>query len=361
MATRFLAPPVARRRAAVLLRGRDVRVPLLVLAAALLALVPFATSQPYVLRVMTVIFIYSVVTIGQNVITGYTGMLTLGHAAFFGLGAYTSALVVERWDWPWLGGFAAGAVVAGVVGLVVAVPCLRVQSDFLSLVTIAFGSMFSVVALNWVTLTRGPSGLPGLTRPTIGSFEFSTPRSMYWLAIGLLVIVFAATWRIVGSPIGRAWQALRDDEMGAAAQGIPVARYKTYAFAYGTVLAGMAGSVLGHYLQFVNPTSFSLDVSLQLMLMTIIGGLASLVGSVVGTSIMVLIPEVFRSLVEYQLGVGGLILVVLMVLRPQGLLGRTAFGQSTGLTGPLRVVADLSRRLWRRVTGAADDGPGADR
>jgi branched-chain amino acid transport system permease protein len=339
-----------------LLTGGHLKVWLLVLAAVLLALIPVFSESSYLLRVLTIIFIYSIVTIGQNVITGYAGMLTLGHAAFFGIGAYTSALLVQRLDWPWLAGLVAGAVVSGVMGFLVALPCLRVQSDFLSLVTIAFGSVFTVVALNWVSLTRGPSGLPGLSRPKIGPFVFSSPDSMYWLALGIFVLVFIVTWRVTGSAIGRAWQAVRDDELGAAAQGIPVARYRIYAFVYGTVLAGLAGGVLAHYLQFVGPTSFSLDISLQVMLMTIIGGLASLVGSVVGTSIMVLIPEVFRPLVEYQLGIGGLILVLLMVLRPQGILGKTAFGQSTGLTPPLQALVDFFKRIWRRIIGGGTKG-----
>lgn len=330
--------------------GENTKVLLLLLTGLVLAFVPAVTDSAYLLRVMTVIFIYSVVTIGQNVITGFAGMLTLGHAAFFGVGAYTSALLVQRLDWPWLAGLAAGALLSGFVGLLVAIPCMRVQSDFLSLVTIAFGAVFTVLALNWVSLTRGPSGLPGLPRPQIGSFVFTTPESMYWLTLGILALVFTATWRVTASAIGRAWQAARDDELGAAAQGIPVARYKIYAFVYGTFLAGLAGGVLAHYLQFVGPTSFALDISLQFMLMTIIGGLASLVGSLLGTTIMVLIPELFRSLVEYQLGVGGLILVALMVLRPQGILGKTAFGQSTGLTPPLQAVVNFVRRLWQRLT-----------
>lgn len=298
------------------------------IAVIVLALMPFISSQAYVLRVLTVIFIYSVVTIGQNVITGFAGMLTLGHAAFFGVGAYTSALLVTRLGWSWVAAFVAAGLLTAAVGALVALPCLRVQSDFLSLVTIAFGSMFTVVALNWTTLTRGPSGIPGLSRPQIAGIEFTTPRSMYWLGLAFLLVAFVVTRRVVNSPVGLGWQALRDDEIGAEAQGIPVARYKVYAFTYGCGLAGLAGSVLAHYQQFINPQSFTLDISLQLMLMTIIGGLASLTGSIIGTSVMILIPEVFRPLMEYQLGIGGLILVAMMALRPQGIMGQTAFGQS---------------------------------
>lgn len=317
-----------------------------------LALLPLIVTDEYVIRICNVILIYSLLSIGQNVITGYTGMLSLGHAAFFGIGAYASALLVTQAGWPFPAALLAAALLACLCGVAVALPCLRVQSDFLSLVTIAFGSLFTVLALNWITLTRGPMGLTAIPTPRLGPIDVTSNRDFYYLFLGIVAVAYWGTERIAASQIGRSWKALRDDELSAAAMGVDVTYYKVLAFAVGTFLAGVAGSLLAHYFRFIGPENFSFNESLLTMEMAILGGLASMPGAVLGAAIFIAVPELLRSeaLLIYRVGIGGLVMIVCMIWRPQGLLGQTGFGQ-TGASSLLQ--------RWRGQAPAEPEVAGA--
>lgn len=308
---------------------------------------PFAAGNAYWERVATVIMIYALLTIGLNVVTGYTGMLSLGHASFFGIGAYTSAILAMRVELPWPLCLLGAAALTGAVSLLLALPTLRLQSDFLGLVTLAFGSFCTVLALNWVSLTGGPSGLPGVPNPRIGPLEIATGHQYYILIAVFLIVVYLVMRRVEASTVGRAWRAIRDDSMSAAAMGINVARYKILSFVVAGVIAGIAGSLFGSYLSLVSPTSFNLMQSLLIVEMVIIGGLGSLPGAVVGAAIFIILPEVFRSFEVYQDAFGGSLMVLAMIFRPQGLLGKTAFGQSMQ-------KGRIGRWWWRTRQGLLD-------
>ena len=318
------------------------------LAVAVLACAPLVVPSRFWLHVCNITLLYAMLALGQNIITGWCGMLTLGQAAFLGLGAYTSSLLVMRLGVPWIVAFAAAGLLSAAVGALLALPCLRVKSDFLSLVTIAFNQIFFVVANNWLDLTRGPMGLPNVPPVNLFGWTLRTAASQFWLILAVAVLIYAAVGRLTAGPIGRAWAMIRDDEIAARAMGVPVTRYKVMAFAIGCFVCGLAGSLYAHYLRIVSPDMFRLEESLIMMQMAILGGLASLPGSALGAFLMVMIPEALRSsqpwLVTLRPGIAGAILVAMMVWRPNGLLGATAPGRT-----PLRMLRSGLKRL--RVTG----------
>jgi branched-chain amino acid transport system permease protein len=330
-------------------------------AAPLLALVvaaclPLVWPEHFWLHVFNLTLLYALLALGQNIITGWCGMLTLGQAAFLGLGAYTSALLVTRLGVPWVLAFLCAGFLSAGIGALLALPCLRVKSDFLSLVTIAFNQIFFVVANNWIDLTRGPMGMPNVPPINLFGFALRTTALQFWFFLAIMTLVYAGVGGITAGPIGRAWAMIRDDETAARAVGVDVTRYKVLAFAIGCFVCGLAGSLYAHYLRIVSPDMFRLEESLLMMQMAILGGLASLPGSILGAFLMVMIPEALRSsqpwLVTLRPGIAGAILVGMMIWRPNGLLGATA---------PARTPLRGARSALRRLLGVFARTPGMAR
>jgi branched-chain amino acid transport system permease protein len=302
--------------------------------AALLAL-PQVAPNDYVLRIIIAVIIDIPLALSQNLITGFTGLLTLGQAAFYGIGAYTSAILVMKLGVPWIVALAAAGLLACVFGVLLGLPCLRVGSDYLTLMTIGFGQIFHIVALNWMTLTRGPMGLPGVPAPRIGPITFASSQSKYYLYLLIAGACYLFMHRLTRSHIGRVLIAIREDEIAASAAGINTSRYKLLVFAFGTLWAGISGSMLAHFLSFVGPTTFTLNESLFHMQMAILGGLGSLPGSVLGAAILVSLPQIFQPLYEYRMLLNGILMVILMGWRPQGIMGTSAM-ETTAASGILR-------------------------
>ena len=311
----------------------------------LLALAPLVLPGRLWTHLLSISLIFAILSLGQNVVTGWCGMLTLGQAAFAGIGAYTSALLTMNWGAPWLLAFLAAGLLSAVIGVVLAIPCLRVKSDFLSLVTIAFNQIFFMVANNWMDVTRGPMGLPGAPAMSVFGWTARSAAEQFWLILAVAALLYLAVGRLTSGATGRAWKMIRDDETAARAVGVSVTHYKVLAFGIGCMLCGFAGSLYGHFLRLVSPDMFKLEDSLLMMQMAILGGLASLPGSALGALLMVLIPEMLRSsqpwLVTLRPGLAGAILVILMIWRPEGLLGdgapRPLMELSAGLRRMLRV------------------------
>ena len=292
-------------------------------------------ENTFVMRMVNFILIYCLLSMGLNVITGCAGLFSMGHAAFYGIGAYTSAILMTRYNQPFIVCLLAAMVLTGVVGGVIALPCLKVHSDFLGLITTAFGTVFNTITLHWMSVTNGPIGISGIDHPSIAGFVFDTPVRYYALFASLVVITYVALHNILNSRVGRALYSIRDDEICATAQGINVKYYKILAFILGTLPAGIAGSLAAHYLRFISPEPFRFVMSTKIMGMIILGGLGSLPGSIVGTAFLVILPEIFRPLAVYEVGISGLIMLFLMLFRPQGILGSAAFSGEGGIQGAL--------------------------
>jgi branched-chain amino acid transport system permease protein len=275
----------------------------------------------YLLHLAILAGIYIILTISLNLIIGYAGQVSLGHAAFYGIGAYTSALVSLNWHFPFPLAALSAMVVAGACGLALGLPTLRLKEDYLAIVTLGFGVIVDLVFLN-LEITGGPDGLGGIPAPGFLGISFRSGASYLGLVAVAVALVLVLTHRLVSSYHGRALRAIRDHEVTAQVMGINTPAYKVMIFTLAAALAGLAGSLYAHYITFINPETFGLHTSILILAMVVLGGMGSLTGSVLGAVILTALPEVLREFQSYQDLLYGALLVGLLILRPQGLLGR---------------------------------------
>jgi len=289
-------------------------------AIAAFSLLPFLVRD-YFLDVAIMVGIYVILALGLNVVVGFAGLLNLGFVAFYALGAYAYALLNTSWGigfWTALP-FAVGLSTAA--GFLLAVPALRLRGDYLAIVTLGFGEITRLVLNNFDSLTRGPNGISGIAPPSFFSIHLGTLTLFYYLVFLATLATIFVTARVRSSKIGRAWIAIREDEIAASTMGINTTLYKLYAFAFGAFWAGLAGAIFAAKMRFVSPESFTFLESVLILCMVILGGLGSIPGVVVGAFILVLLPEVLREVQIYRMLALGAGLVILMVFRPQGLFG----------------------------------------
>jgi len=286
----------------------------------------------YLLHILIIAGIYIILTLSLNLIVGYTGLPALGHAAFSCIGAYTSSLLALNIGLsPWIG-LLIGACVAAFSGVVIGYPAVRLKGDCLALATFGLGVIVYSIAKNWVSLTRGPMGLPGIPGFSILGFGLSEIWSYLLLVSICVVITIFVIKRIVNSPFGRILRSIREDEIASAALGKDTIKHKLLVFIIGAFFAGIAGSLYAHYITFIDPSSFTVMESITILLMVIFGGMGSISGSVVGAVILVVLPELLRFLgmpssiaAPMRQMIYGLLLVVLMLKRPQGIMGAYRF------------------------------------
>ena len=286
----------------------------------------------YLLHILIITGIYVILTLSLNLIVGYTGLPALGHAAFFAMGAYASSLLALNLGLsPWLG-LPVGAVCAALLGVVIAVPALRLKGDYLALATFGAGVIVYSIAKNWVSLTRGPMGLPGIPGFSVFGFELSEIWAYLILVTLFVILTYFVIGRVVNSPFGRILRGIREDEIATQVMGKNVSRHKVLVFVIGAFFAGIAGSLYAHYITFIDPSSFTVMESITILLMVVFGGMGSLTGSFIGAAVLVIFPEMLRFLgmpssvaAPLRQMIYGLLLVVLMLKRPQGILGRYRF------------------------------------
>ena len=299
------------------------------LATAALLLAP-AWADQRTLHIMTVVLIYIPLALGQNLITGNSGQISMGHAAFWGIGAYVAGLLALNTGAPGLVAIFAAVMVAGAIGLVTGLPAIRISGDYLFIVTIGLNFIFLDLVIQTQELGGG-IGLAAIPPFRIGDWAATEPTGHFFLALMVALASVAVTALITTSGFGRVVEAVRDDPVAAMASGINPTPVRVAVFTVGAALAGGAGAVLAFFLSYAGPTNFPVDQSLLVFEMVIIGGLGSVPGSIVGAILLIGIPEVLRPLQEYRLGLGGLAAVILMMVRPQGLMGRvkvTRLGRS---------------------------------
>lgn len=288
----------------------------------------------YVLHILVVAGIYVILAASLDLLAGHTGLLSIAHAAFYGLGAYTSALLTVKAGAPFLVGLAVGMVVAGVLSLLVSLPSLRLTDDYFVIATFAFQVIAFSVFNNWNQLTGGPVGIPGIPLPSVLGLGINSHAGFLVLTLACGIVAYAVVWRLSSGPFGRVLHAIREDELFAKALGKNTLRMKVTASAVSAALAALAGSLYAHYISYIDPTSFTVMESILIISMVIIGGAGSLWGPLIGAVVLVSLPEMLRfvglpSSVAAnlrQIIYGGL-LVVMMLVRPRGLVGRYAFGR----------------------------------
>ncbi|MBR2189349.1 MAG: branched-chain amino acid ABC transporter permease [Eubacterium sp.] len=300
--------------------GKQNLVPLIVVILAIL--LPVVVTNAYLMRVFIMMLCYMIIAMSINLIVGYCGQLDFGRSAFVGLGAYFSAIVSMRLGVPFIISFIGAGVFAGLVGAALGMVCRKSTFDYLTLMTMGFNEICRLIFINCDKLTGGALGIKKVPKPNLGFIVLDTPRKYYYFVLIFVVLTFVIIRNIIGSKYGRAFMAIRDDATATLYMGIDVAGYKVFNFAVASVFSGIAGALMAHYTGYVSPASYTLDESILMLQMPILGGLGSLPGSIVGTIILQVLPEISRTFYQYRLMFIGVLMVVLMGLAPNGLLGK---------------------------------------
>ncbi|MDR3589539.1 MAG: branched-chain amino acid ABC transporter permease [Negativicutes bacterium] len=286
-----------------------------------LAAIPFVLGNQYVFHVLIVAGVYVVLAISLNLLLGCAGLFSLGHAAFYGIGAYASALLSMKLHWPFMAAFVMSGVFTAIIGGIVAFPALRLKGIFLAIGTMAFNEIVRLLAINLEEVTGGPAGLPGIVKPAIFGLTLAQPRDYYLAMLVFAGITYVIFQRILAARPGRALAAIRDDEIAARSMGINVTGYKVAAFVMASFFAGLAGSFFAHYMTYISPDNFGLSESFAILAMVALGGIGSMTGSVVGAVVLSAVPEAFRFLQDYRQLIYGVTIVVIMLALPEGAAG----------------------------------------
>ncbi len=310
-----------------------------------LAATPLVLTNPYTLGLLNLIALYVIAVLGLNLFIGYAGQISLGHAAFFGLGAYGSAVLTATYNFPpWPAIVLTAGALAG-VALVLGVPTLRLSGHYLAMGTLGFNYIVHLIFVQWDEVTGGPAGLSGVPPLSLAGVSFNRDLSFHYLVWPVALIAMTLCLNLVRSGVGRGLAALAQDEVAAACLGVDVRRAKVGVFVLSAVFASVAGSLYAHYFGYVNPDTFSIFKSLDLVLMVVVGGLGSVWGTLVGVTLITLMPHFLDFAQNYFDIIHGAILVLILMFLPQGLI--------TGLTDRVRL-----RLARRRLRGRNTDGDG---
>jgi len=307
---------------------RGTKVLFLALLAIALTTFPFIIKDQYWMRVTVTLGVYIILALGLNVIVGFAGVLDLGFIAFYGIGAYTAALLMLKLHWSFWAALPAAVAAAALVGVLRGLPTLRLTGDYLAIVTLGFGEITRMVFTNWVSLTNGPMGLRGLEPPKIGSFSlgFDVARGgytrYYFAMLALAAVAVYVIWRLRHSRAGRALLAIRENETAAAAMGVHLSKYKTLAYAVGAAFGGAAGAFFASFNLFVSPNSFVFFESAIVLCMVVVGGMGTIAGAALGAVLLGAFPELLRFLADWRYMVVGALMVAVAIFRPRGLVGK---------------------------------------
>ncbi|HAG49806.1 MAG: hypothetical protein A2X87_01955 [Deltaproteobacteria bacterium GWC2_42_51] len=285
-----------------------------------LIILPFFLNNYYI-DVLTLAGLYAVLALGLNISVGLAGLLDLGYIAFYAIGAYTYALLSTKVGISFWLALPIGGLFAACVGFILGIITLRLRGDYLAIVTLGFIHIVHLILNNWDSLTGGPNGILGIARPSLMSFKFNQPIHFYYLILTIATITMIVITRLNNSRIGRAWIAMREDEIAAEAMGIDTTRMKCLAFSLGAFWAGLAGVFFAGKFAFVSPESFTFFESVFVLAMVVLGGMGSIPGAAIGAIILIILPEALRGFASYRMLIFGAALVAMMVFRPQGLIG----------------------------------------
>jgi branched-chain amino acid transport system permease protein len=296
----------------------------------------------YVIYIGARLFVYILVALGLNLLTGYAGQVSLGHAAFFAIGAYTAAILAEALQWPFILCIVAAALCSAVVGYLLGLPCLRLSGLYLAMATLGFTLIVQEMLLQLSVITHGSEGM-SVPKASILGFDFDSDYRKYYLLYGVTIVMLILARNLVRGRTGRAWLALRENERAAEAMGVNLAQYKTIAFAISAFYTGLAGALSAFLVGFLDPQEFSFFLSIQFITIIILGGLASLLGSVLGAGFLIILPELLAGLDVWQALVYGVIMVLTIIFMPFGLSGAIRRYASRGLG--IGVEPIIPRRL----------------
>jgi len=287
----------------------------------ILCVVPLIVTTRYIMHLFNLAVIFAILTLGLNFLWGWTGLISFATAGFWGIGAYTSALLTVNLGVPFWVALPCGAITATVFGFIMGFPTLKLRGHYLAMATLAFNIIIVLVLINWDSFTRGGDGITGIPIPVIGSFEFNTDNRFFYINLAVLVLLFIGAMRIRKSRIGRAFEAIRESEIAGEVMGINTHAIKILAFALSAFYSGIAGSLYAHVTMYISPDIFNFLESVKILVMVLIGGSGSIVGALIGGFILTFLPEALRFLSSWYMAIYGVGIIVLIVYMPAGITG----------------------------------------
>ena len=291
----------------------------LLVLAVILALLPVVLTNPFHIDVAIRIALNAVVVIALNLLMGYTGQISLGHAGFYGMGAYASAALTTHMDWPPILALVVGAAATGVLAFAVARPILKLKGHTLAMATLGVGIIISIAINNESQWTGGPDGI-GVPAFTIFDFTIEGEKAWYAVSAALLLLMTWFALNLIDSPVGRALQAIHGSEVASRVAGVDTAKFKARVFVLSAVVASIAGSISAHYIGFITPGMAGFFHSIELVTMVVVGGMASVFGSIIGAALLTILPQLLQTFEGWEVVVFGVILMVTMIFMPKGLV-----------------------------------------
>lgn len=286
----------------------------------------------YFWHILVMINIYAILAGSLNLVTGYAGLLSLCHAAFWGIGAYATTLLMVKWGFGFFLALSLAIPLTALLSLIIAIPALRLRGDYFVLATLGFQIIVFSLLYNWESLTRGSNGITGIPIPTIFGVEIDSAFAYFLLSVLMGVASLGVVWLLIHSPFGRLLRAVREDEIAAAALGKNVPRVKTMAFAFGAAIAAIPGALFAGYVRYIDPTSFTTLEAIFILSIVVIGGAGSFWGPIAGSAFLVILPELLRFInisdavaANLRQIIYGLLLIALMRFHPKGFLGEYDF------------------------------------
>ncbi|MCA1526868.1 ABC transporter permease [Bradyrhizobium yuanmingense] len=303
--------------------SRPVNIPRWALLAAVagFAILPLFPVSFYVLQTLINAWLLGMLALSLTLVAGTMGQVSLGHAALLAIGAYTSALLSLTLAVPAGLAVIGGGLMSAALGTLLISPSFRLRGHYVSIATLAIGEIVALVILNWESVTRGPIGISGIPPLALFGYDLISPTSVYWFSLAVMVVLALLQGRLLTSHLGRSFRAIRDDDIAARAYGLSLNRYKSIAFIFGGFAAGVSGGIAAHLYSYINHETFNTQQSILALTVVILGGLGNVVGAIVGSVALVGLPEVFRIAAEYRILIYGIVLLLLVRFRPQGLLG----------------------------------------
>jgi len=303
-------------------KNDKLKIVFLILALTFLIALPFFGFSNYWMNNLVKVGVYIVLALALNILVGYTGLVSLGQAGFVAIGAYTMTVLVKDYQVNFFVSVLIGGLIAAIFGVLLGLPSLRVRGTYLTLITLGFGEIIRTIIIVWEPVTSGPMGIRNIPTPSLFGLELSLSNGgLYYLVLALLILVVLFSHFLFRSKTGRAFRAIKVDEPASIMMGINTTYYKTLAFVLAAVISGLAGSIYAIQLGYIDQNTFTFDMSTLILSIVILGGMGTIRGMFIGAIILVLLPEVSRALMAYRFVLYGVILVIMMRFRPQGILG----------------------------------------
>ncbi len=292
----------------------------LIAISILLFLVPWMLPNRYLLNIAVLIGIYSLITIGLNLLLGYAGQISMGHAAFYGIGAYTVSILTIHFKWDTFTALCGSLLLVGIIAWIIGKPILRLKGHYLAMATLGFGLIVEILLNEMMELTGGPQGLSNIPKLSILGFSFSDDFRIYFLIWGLVMLVQWMMMNMMRGKMGRAFLAVHSNELAAETLGINTSALKQAAFVISAVLAGLAGAFYAYSLNYISPEPFAFNFSIMLVTMVVIGGMGNLWGPLIGTALLGIIPELLRGFKNFDIAFYGLLLILIVIYMPKGVV-----------------------------------------